>query len=412
MSEYLVFVSLNNYQRRRALYIFRGGLLLAVGCFALNWLFQFLWGWPLGAADNAVWNPVDWYGVGRSLLIGTVPLGLGMFFWAIADLRIDRMVRRGERGIARLDRMIRSWCFLLFAAAAVALCRVAYCAISAVAYGWPLGMVGTYYDQNANLADIGFSSDGNTIVAINNERSPLAWSAFCKKRVEVPHACPRSLTNARTRDVSDNILRLVTPDCQTSLEVDESIQLRNEIIVRGANGKETHRLAGHEGLVVAMAINHDGTRALTGSWDKTVRYWNLETAKELFCLRGHDDDVTCVVLSPDAATAFSGDMKGTILSWDLQNGRRRDGPVFDRKHHRVTTLAISGDGRRLLSGGESTGKSDKGNLCLWDIEIGRLQAEFQCSPLEVDHQIALSPDGRRAITLDLDKFVNLWRLLP
>ena len=66
-----------------------------------------------------------------------------------------------------------------------------------------------------------------------------------------------------------------------------------------------------------MAWSADQRRALSGSWDKTVRLWDVETGRCLRVLEGHTDAVMSVAWSADRRLAFSGDADGGIRVWDL-----------------------------------------------------------------------------------------------
>ena len=43
-------------------------------------------------------------------------------------------------------------------------------------------------------------------------------------------------------------------------------------------------LEGHTSYVFAVAISTDGAKILSGSWDKTVRVWSMETGQVETCL--------------------------------------------------------------------------------------------------------------------------------
>ena len=45
-------------------------------------------------------------------------------------------------------------------------------------------------------------------------------------------------------------------------------------------------LKGHTSTVCAVAISVDGGKIVSGSWDKTVRVWSMETGEVSFCLQG------------------------------------------------------------------------------------------------------------------------------
>ena len=174
-----------------------------------------------------------------------------------------------------------------------------------------------------------------------------------------------------------------------------------------AQGRELGRLVGTQGNVTAAAITGDGKRALTGGMDNTVRLWDVDKAKELFCLRGQEGSVTYVQFAPDGATAFSGDDQGRIIAWDLIHGTQL--PAFrpKPKHKEVRFLAVSADGRCLLSTGQGKeGVSD--NLCLWNAKTGDLLLE-DSSVSAHGESVALSSDGRWALIAEGSSF-DLWRL--
>ena len=69
---------------------------------------------------------------------------------------------------------------------------------------------------------------------------------------------------------------------------------------------ETGVLRGHERPVLCVGVSGDGRRALSGSWDNTVRVWDVEGKKCVGVLEGHTDRVLGVALSGDGRRAVSG----------------------------------------------------------------------------------------------------------
>ncbi|KAG2745398.1 hypothetical protein P692DRAFT_20743568, partial [Suillus brevipes Sb2] len=60
----------------------------------------------------------------------------------------------------------------------------------------------------------------------------------------------------------------------------------------------------------------DGTRIVSGSWDKTLRLWNAATGKPLGePLVGHAEWVLSVSFSPDGTRIASGSLDQTIRLW-------------------------------------------------------------------------------------------------
>ena len=48
-----------------------------------------------------------------------------------------------------------------------------------------------------------------------------------------------------------------------------------------------HVLAGHSAPVTSVAISHDGTHVVSGSWDSSCMIWNPSTGKVEHTLQGH-----------------------------------------------------------------------------------------------------------------------------
>jgi WD40 repeat protein len=77
----------------------------------------------------------------------------------------------------------------------------------------------------------------------------------------------------------------------------------------------------HTGSVYSVAISSDGKYALSGSEDRTIRLWDIETGNLIRTFEGHRRAVTSVAISPDNRYALSGSEDGTIRLWDINKGK-------------------------------------------------------------------------------------------
>ena len=83
-----------------------------------------------------------------------------------------------------------------------------------------------------------------------------------------------------------------------------------------------HTLAGHAGPVLALATTPDGKTTVTGSADSTARVWDVSGGRETARLEGHTGAVNAVAVSTDGARAVTGSEDGTAALWDCATGKR------------------------------------------------------------------------------------------
>ena len=154
----------------------------------------------------------------------------------------------------------------------------------------------------------------------------------------------------------------------------------------------------HAGIVVALAFSPSGRSALTAS-NKTLSLWDVETGTTTFKLEGYAD-VLCVAFSSDGHRGLSGASDGALTLWDLDRHsllRRIEEPG-----NWVRCAGFLPDDRHALAG------TQNGNLILWDIEGSWPPRSF---PGKAGHLgLAIVPDGRQAMTADLDGSIRLWTL--
>jgi WD40 repeat protein len=103
-----------------------------------------------------------------------------------------------------------------------------------------------------------------------------------------------------------------------------------------------------DGKIVASAANRD----------PAIRLWDSATGRERMSLCGPASMTISVDFAPDGATLAAGDSRGDVTLWDLESRR----PRSSWKAHDgwITSIAISADGRSLVSVGDGTVKR-------WDI---------------------------------------------
>ena len=69
-----------------------------------------------------------------------------------------------------------------------------------------------------------------------------------------------------------------------------------------------------------LRIVPDGNTIATGSYDRTVRLWDIATSTLINTLTGHTSSVNSVAYSPDGNTIATGSEDNTVRLWDTTTG--------------------------------------------------------------------------------------------
>ena len=73
----------------------------------------------------------------------------------------------------------------------------------------------------------------------------------------------------------------------------------------------------HTSYVTSVSFSSDGQTLASGSFDHTVRLWDVESGQQIAVLQGHTSYVTSVSFSSDGQTLASGSLDHTVRLWDV-----------------------------------------------------------------------------------------------
>ncbi|WOB70533.1 hypothetical protein [Microcystis aeruginosa] len=166
-------------------------------------------------------------------------------------------------------------------------------------------------------------------------------------------------------------------------------------------GREYNRLVGHNGSVNSVSFSPDGKTLVSGSYDNTIKLWNVETGKEIRTLKGHDSYVLSVNFSPDGKTLVSGSEDNTIKLWNVETGQE----IRTLKGHGsfFNSVNFSPDGKTLVSGSEDN------TIKLWNVETGQEIRTLKGHDSTV-YSVNFSPDGKTLVSGSVDNTIKLWNV--
>ncbi|MDF5730332.1 MAG: WD40 repeat domain-containing protein [Rhizonema sp. PD38] len=190
----------------------------------------------------------------------------------------------------------------------------------------------------------------------------------------------------------------ITPDGKYAISgsSDKTLKVWNLETVQ-----EISTLTGHSHWVNTVAITPDGKYAISGSLDKTLKVWNLETAQQVSTLTGHSSSVNAVAITLDGKYAISGSRDKTLKLWNLETAQEIS--TLTGHSYWVNTVAITPDGKYAISG------SSDNTLKVWNLETAQ-EVSALTGHSNLVNAVAITPDGKYAISGSWDNTLKLWNL--
>lgn len=240
----------------------------------------------------------------------------------------------------------------------------------------------TFTDHSAPVTGVQFTANGQAVVSCSLDGTVRAFDLNRYKNFRV----------------------LTTPEPVQflSLALDRSGQIVcagtldpfNIYVWSLQTGRLTDVLSGHTGPVTSLAFAPSVAAEpvlASGSWDHTVRLWNVYSNKALVEPLAHSTDVLAVAFRPDGKQVCAATLNGALNVWDVKDGEqvatidglrdiaggRRDGDKISAKNNSIskhfTSVCYSADGTCVLAGGRSK------FVCIYEVSQQILLKKFQIS---------------------------------
>lgn len=239
------------------------------------------------------------------------------------------------------------------------------------------------------------AEDPNMILTASRDKSLIVWTIT---REEGNYGYARRALRGHNHFVSDVVTSV---DGQFALSGSWDCTLRLWEI---ATGKCTRRFVGHTKDVLSVAFSSDNRQIVSGSRDRTIKLWNtLGECKFTISEDGHSEWVSCVRFSPQrpgtAPVVVSAGWDKLVKVWSLGNCRLRTNLVGHTGY--LNTVTVSPDGSLCASGGKD------GTAMLWDLTEGKRLYALEAG--DIINALVFSPN-RYWLCAATTQSIKIWDL--
>ena len=167
----------------------------------------------------------------------------------------------------------------------------------------------------------------------------------------------------------------------------------------GNTATRLREFSGHVGSVTDLVVHPDGKFLITGGEDKTVRVWEVTSAKQMRSFQGHMTRILAISVRGDGRQIASASEDGAIRLWDLSTSD--DHRALTEATEPIWSVAVSADGKRAAAAG-----ADK-QIRIYDPETGKLETSLLGNASAVT-TVAFFPDSNRLVSGGGDRLVRIW----
>jgi WD40 repeat protein len=236
----------------------------------------------------------------------------------------------------------------------------------------------------------GLSADGKTLASWSKDSCVQFWDVPTGKPVrKVPYKGEAVVCNLSP---DGKLLLLGSREEKASVvEGDVKLQLWDV-----ASGKPLGRFKGHRGSVWFGRFSPDGKILATiGYTDRTIRLWDVKAQKELHKLAVPERWIWVVAFSADGRALAGAGITAEVRAWDVATGKEKStlatGQIKRKHESGVYALLFTPDGKTLIA------SDNNGKVFFWDAATGALRLEWKAHQFRVSY-LAISADGKVLLT--------------
>jgi WD40 repeat protein/serine/threonine protein kinase/DNA-binding XRE family transcriptional regulator len=264
---------------------------------------------------------------------------------------------------------------------------------SVILWDFESGLPIVHFEQN-DLSFVAFRPDGRSALTGSVNGSLVLWDLFPADEVRQFEGQEGGISDIAISPDGQRVISASMSDFRFNIPR-EDYSLR---VWEIETGVQVQVLKGHTNLVAAVEISPNGRQAISVSWDRTLRLWDLASGAEI--LRAESPAILWdVVFLPDGKRALTATGEPSMMLWNLETGEIMH--HYSSQTGKVWTVALSPDGKLALSGSD-------GGVILWDVASGAQIRNFSVDNASPVHSVVYSPDGRYALGGLADGRIIVW----
>lgn len=156
--------------------------------------------------------------------------------------------------------------------------------------------------HGTDITGLSFINNGTKLVTASLDGECKIWDLSSYEVDLQLNRIPENIRAIATNDDSSKLVLGLRSGKILSIDID--------------NPSKIDELVGHSDVVGALSIDSTGERLASGSWDRTIRIWSLNSLKEISTgslLAG----INAVQWDPKNEIVFSADFAGSVTSWSI-----------------------------------------------------------------------------------------------